>query len=205
MRKKESDLLRARKKPAAVKTAILCSGLLLFVVSTLRPADFGVKFLAGWTHAGVNYDTVPHINRLGFGVGFEAWFFKLIGLEVDAFYAVKGYHVNGEAKDHDFAEINFPLLLKARLFLDGASTLSLSVFGGGAYSRFLTAMDQDFDQHDFGIIAGVSLEKRWGKVGLLLEGRYNWGLRYQSDEYMPDRFSFKTRTFFLLAGANLHF
>jgi hypothetical protein len=205
MRKNESNFLRARKKPVAVKTAILCSVLLLFVVSTLQPADFGLKFLAGWTQAGVNSDRISRINRLGFGGGFEVWFFKLIGLEVDAIYTVKGYRFNSEAKDHDFAEISFPVLLKARLFLDGSSTLSLSILGGGVYSRFLTEMDQDFEQYDFGIIAGASLEKRWGKVGLLVEGRYNWGLRDQSDEYMPFRFSFKTRTFFLLAGVNLHF
>ncbi len=201
---KESDSLRARRKAAAVKAAILYSGLLFFVVSTLQAADFGAKFLAGWTVAGVNRD-IPNINRFGFGAGFEVWFFKPIGLEVDAIYAVKGYRVNSEARDHDFAEISFPVLLKVRLFLDGASTLSLSVLGGGVYSRFLTEMDPDFEQYDLGIIAGASLEKRLGKIGLLLEGRYNWGLCNQSDEYMPYRFSFKTRTIFLLAGVNLYF
>jgi hypothetical protein len=146
MRKNESELFRAGKRAAKVKAAIFCSGLLLSGVSTLRPADLGLKFLAGWTHAGVNYDRISSLNRLGFGVGFEAWFFSWIGLEVDAIYAVKGYHVRGEAEDHDFAESSSPMLLKARLFLDGSSTLSFSVFGGGAYSRFITKMDQDFDQ-----------------------------------------------------------
>lgn len=204
MRKNESGLRPARRKPAFTKAAVLCAGLLIFAVSTLGASEFGAKFLAGWARAGVNRDTVPNINRLGFGVGFEGWFFNLIGWEVDAFYTVKGYRSNWDDRDHDFAEISFPILLKTRLFLDGASTLSLSVFGGGSYSRFLTEMDENYDQHDFGIIAGASLEKRLGKIGLLLEGRYHWGLRDQSDEYLPSRFEFKTRTFFLLVGANLH-
>jgi len=193
----------------AATKMLLCSGLFLLVASMLHPSDFGVRYLAGWANAGVNYDTVPNINRLGFGVGFEAWFLKMIGLEIDVFYTDKGYqgYESEGYKDHDFAEISFPLLLKTRLFFDRASTLSLSVFGGGAYSRILSEMDRDwsFKRYDLGIIAGASLEKRLGNISLVLEGRYNWGLRYLSDEYMPSRFSFKTRTLFLLAGMNVHF
>ena len=195
-----------------MKKGILLMGLFLLSISDLSPADFGVKFLAGWAYAGVNYENLPNINRLGFGIGFEAWFLKFIGLEVDVFYTDKGYQSYDDRysygwrwKDYDFAEISFPLFLKTRFFLDRALTLSLSAFGGGAYCRFLSNMDENFDQYDFGIIAGATLEKRLGNIGLVLEGRYNWGLRWQSDQYMPSRFSFKTRTFFLLAGANLHF
>jgi len=179
---------------------VFSMAVFLSAVSEARPADLGLKLLAGWAHAGVESKMPPPIDRLGFGIGFEAWIFRGLGVEADLVYSRKGYHVTWETEDHDFAEISFPVLLKARFFLDGASTLSLSIFGGGAYSLFLTEMDPDFRQHDWGIIAGASLEKRLGGIGLLLEGRYHWGLLYQSDEYMPGRFSFKTRTFYLLAG-----
>jgi hypothetical protein len=206
MPKSGSILFGTGAKRAALKTAGLCSGLLFFAVAALRPADFSLKLLAGWTNSGLHYDydSLSRINRPGFGAGFEVWFFKWVGLEVDALYAVRGYRWSGEPEDRDFAALSFPVLLKGRFFFDRAATISFSLFGGGSYDRFLTKMDQDFDQHDFGIVAGASLEKRLGKVGLLLEGRYEWGLNYQSDEYFPDRFSFKTRTFFLLAGISLH-
>lgn len=205
MEKQRTGSLESGRKAGAVKAAVLCSGLLIFAAPALPSADLGVKFLAGWAHAGVNAERVPSINRIGFGAGFEAWLNRWIGLEVDALFTVKGYRVDWETWEHEFAEISFPLLLKGRVFLDSASTLSLSAFGGGAYSRFLTEMDPNFEQYDFGIIAGGSIEKRLGRIGIMLEGRYHWGLRYQSDEYLPGRFSFKTRTFYLLAGANLHY
>ena len=198
-------IFRFLPKTAAAGTAISLFWLLMAAVPPVHSAELGVKFLAGWAHAGVNAQRVPSINRIAFGAGFEAWLIRWIGLEVDAFFTVKGYRVEWEDREHDFAEISFPVLLKARVFLDRAATLSLSAFGGGAYSRFLTEMDPNFERYDFGIIAGGSIEKRLGRIGFILEGRYHWGLRYQSDEYLPSRFSFKTRTLYLLTGANLHF
>lgn|GEM_PF-3413857 len=192
-----------RREQAAAKRVLLAAGLFLFVVSGLRSTDLGLKFLAGWTRAGVYSPPPEAIDRLGFGAGFDFWMFKNFGLEVDAFYCRKGYDLDWIDEVHGFSEISFPVLLKARVFLDKSSTVSLSAFGGGRYSRFLTDMDPNYGQHDWGIVAGGSVEKRLSRTVLSLEGRYDWGLLYQSDEYMPGRFEFKTRTFFLLAGVRL--
>jgi len=64
-------------------------------------------------------------------------------------------------------------------------------------------MDPNYRQHDVGIVVGSGIERSFEKVGFFIEIRSHWGLLEQSDEYLPRRFEFKTRTLFVMTGIRI--
>jgi hypothetical protein len=182
---------------------IFLFSLLIAFNSDLGSADFNLKCIGGWSYSNLNREGIDGINSITFGMGLELWTFEYLGLEIDILYVRKGYYSDPENSDKTFTEISIPLLIKSKIPFGADSQYAFNIFGGLEYSPILTEMDPNYGQHDFGIVVGGSLERWFKKISLFIESRYDWGLLNQSDEYLPWRFEFKTRTFFLMTGIKI--
>jgi hypothetical protein len=195
---------RFRREDVKINKAILFAfSLFLFSFIDLGAAELNLKSMIGWSHSNLDYEGIKGINRITSGIGFEIWIIKNLGFEIDAMYVKKGYYCSSCETDKVFTEISIPLLIKSRVLFGKGSHYKFSVFGGFEYSPILTEMDPYFGQHDLGIVVGSSLERSFEKVGFFVEMRYDWGLLEQSDEYLPRRFEFKTRTLYVMTGIKI--
>jgi hypothetical protein len=193
-----------RRENVKIIRAILFAFLLfLFAVIDSGAAELNIKPMIGWSYSNLDREGIKGINRITAGIGLEVWIIKNFGLEIDAIYVKKGYYCSSCETDKVFTEISIPLLIKSRVLFGKGSHYKFSVFGGFEYSPILTEMDPYFGQHDLGVVVGSSLERSFEKVGFFVEMRYDWGLLEQSDEYLPGRFEFKTRTLYVMAGIKM--
>jgi hypothetical protein len=165
--------------------------------------ELHIKPMIGWSHSKLDYERIKGIDRITAGIGLEIWIIKNLGFEIDAIYVKKGYYRSYSKTEEDFTEISIPLLIKSRVLFGKGHQYIFSVFGGFEYSPILTEMDPNFGQHDLGIVVGSSLERSFEKLGYFIEMRYDWGLIEQSDEYLPGRFEFRTRTLYLMTGIKI--
>lgn len=195
---------RFRREDVKINKAILFAFFLfLFSFIDSGAAEWNLKPMIGWSHSNLDNERIKGVNRITSGIGLELWIIKNLGFEIDAIYVKKGYYCSKCEADKVISEISIPLLIRSRVFFGKGSHYIFSVFGGFEYSPILTEMDPYFGQHDLGIVVGGSLERSFEKVGFFVEMRYDWGLLEQSDEYLPGRFEFKTRTLFVMTGIKI--
>jgi hypothetical protein len=153
----------------------------------LTPADISAKNKSG----------------LFFGVGFETGSFRTC-LEVDLLYFQKNCRCEFKGGSYSFwtDEISVPVMLKLRLtsgttpFIlvggEGAYIISVQADPGAKRVSYPTA-----NRLDYGLVAGGGLEIWSGDLGIILDGRYHYGL---ANIEKKGSFSFKTSAIALMLG-----
>jgi len=183
------------------KTIIILS---IFLLVSGAYAQTG-KFLGGLNFSNYHSTTETTSQKFGYwgGIGFEFGSGLFTG-ELDILYFQKGATINVKGKDVDLtlSELVIPAMIRIK-FLPKTSPY---IFGGGEAGYVLSYKSSDavvlagqdvVKSWDYGLVFGAGIELWVGSAGIVVEGRYHYGMAPMGE---GAGFDFKTNSIALLLG-----
>ncbi len=164
-----------------------------------------VKVLGGLNFSNYHSTNETTSQKFGYwgGVGFELGSVFLTG-EIDILYFQKGATIDVKGKNVDLtlSELLLPAMIRIK-FLPKTSPY---IFGGGEVGYVLSYKSSDaaalagqdvVKSWDYGLVFGAGIELWVGSAGIVVEGRYHYGMAPMGE---GAGFDFKTNSISLLLG-----